>query len=388
MSNSDLNRSRRVAKDRRGASLVAMVFLICVIITMVAFTMEVGRMYLLRSQMLKAVDAGTIAATLELVSDPDDIETAKAAAEQYVQLNRVGMGITVPEDAITVEVGQWDSETKAFTVTNTEPNAVRVSGNQENEPFFFGRIMGQQTFKAPASAVASGSSGPLDIMMVLDLSGSMSSNGRIQALQSAAPEFVSVIEQFGDEDKVGVMGYGVRLTSFQQNNHGNGTPYSLSPANEFPANNNWVAVLENDLTDSFTSLKSNILTSSVLVSSKYGGGTPIGAAIRDGAHYVKNSSFGRDDARDVVVLMSDGEANKPGGSYPLQMAAYAKSLKVRVYTISLGSSADTNLMQSIADATGGQHFDATGSSGGSLTSLLTDAFKNAAAALKRPQLVK
>jgi hypothetical protein len=70
------------------------------------------------------------------------------------------------------------------------------------------------------------------------------------------------------------------------------------------------------------------------------------------------------------------------------MAQYAESLDVVVYTISLGNDADLVLMQDIADITDGQHFDATGTGQTQLTERLTDAFRKAAAAIKRVQLVR
>ena len=100
---------------------------------------------------------------------------------------------------------------------------------------------------------------------------------------------------------------------------------------------------------------------------------------------------GRDEYKKVIVLMSDGHANKPSGSadsYALDMAAYASSLEIKVYTISLGNSADMDLMTSIATATGGKHFDATGSGQAELTQKLTKAFQQAAAAIKRTRLVE
>ena len=89
-------------------------------------------------------------------------------------------------------------------------------------------------------------------------------------------------------------------------------------------------------------------------------------------------------------MMSDGHANKPPGNgpgYAREMAAYAASLDVKVYTISLGNSADTDLMEEIATATGGEHFDASGS-GGSLGDNLTEAFRGVANSLGRTQLVQ
>jgi hypothetical protein len=77
-----------------------------------------------------------------------------------------------------------------------------------------------------------------------------------------------------------------------------------------------------------------------------------------------------------------------GPDYARSMAAYAASLDVTVITISLGDDADLDLMQDIADATGGEHFDATGSGESVLTERLTEAFRQVAASIKRTQLVQ
>ena len=45
----------------------------------------------------------------------------------------------------------------------------------------------------------------------------------------------------------------------------------------------------------------------------------------------------------VMIVMSDGHANRPDGDgpgYALSMAAYANGLGIKVYTISLGDGAD------------------------------------------------
>lgn len=386
----------RALKNRRGGSIVFMVVLLTIVMAAVAFTIEIGRMYVLHSQIQTAVDSAAIAASLKLAEDYTATEEAAEMAREYVQRNRVGNGVTVPAEAITVEVGTWDSETGQFAAGGDAPNAVRVSARQQDEPFYFARIFGRTTFAAPAAAVATGSGGPLDIMMVLDLSGSMSSQGRIQALQNAAPEFVDVIEEAGGQDQIGVMGYGVESDEFDPDDHGDGTPYTLSPSSLFQSGDDWVAVLEEDLTDNFADLTNDALSSSNLTAQKYGGGTPIGAGIRDASHYLENSVYARETVNEipvqkVIVLMSDGEANKPSGDgegYSLDMADYAATLDIKVYTISLGDSADVDLMEEIAERTGGLHFDATGSGEEELTEALTNAFRNIGMALKRPQLVE
>ncbi len=382
---------------RHGATIVLMLLLLVVIVGMVAFSVEVGRMFLLRCQMQTAVDAGALAANLKLQQDPQALEEAAAAARDFIQQNHVGRGVTVPTHAIDVEIGQWNDDTGTFVVTSVSPNAVRVSARQDDEPFFFGRIFGRTSYGAPASATASGSGRPLDIVMVLDMSGSMGSSGRIQALRNAAPAFVDVIEEYGGSDQIAVIGYGVDPDDFNPGQHGNGAPYTNVPAHLYPPTSSYrVGVLEGALTDDFDSLRNNVLTTSNLVSNKYGGGTPIGAGIRDGAHYLRNAPAARTEVNNVpvekvMVMMSDGYANKPSGNgsgYALAMADYAASLGVTVYTISLGNSADVNLMEQIAARTGGRHFDARGSGEQALTQLLTHAFRQAAGAIKRAQLVQ
>jgi hypothetical protein len=380
-------KNRKHLPNRRGAAFVLIVVLIVVIIGMVAFATEVGRMFLLRGEVQNAVDAGAIAAALQLREGANATAQAAAIAKDFVQRNRAGSSVTIPEDMIEVEVGRWDGKTKVFTPTIESPSAVRVFARQR-EPFFFAKIFGHTWFAAPAAAIATGGGGALDIIMVLDLSGSMSDEGRIEALQNAAPSFVEIIENFGADDQIGVMGYGVIWNKFSYPKHGYGTP----DKGVVTKTGEWVGVLEAELGDDFAGLRTNILSTSNLLADKYGGGTPTGASIRDGAHYVVNAPTSRDEVEKVMVLMSDGHANKsPVGvsadQYARNMAVYAAGLGVKVYTISLGSEADVALMQSIADACGGLHFDATGAGEALLTERLTEAFLRIAVAIKRTQLV-
>ncbi len=69
---------------------------------------------------------------------------------------------------------------------------------------------------------------------------------------------------------------------------------------------------------------------------------------------------GRDDARPMIVLLSDGESN--AGPNATTIAQQAADLHIPVYTISVGSLADRQVMQEIAEMTGGQEFFAAGTS--------------------------
>ena len=202
-------------RKRQGVSMLLFAILLPVLIAMVAFAVEVGRIYLVRSQLQTAVDAGALAAALRLRNDQKDIPAAIAAGQQFVQLNRAGVFLTVPEKAITIQSGTWNATTRTFAPGINPPDAIQVSGTLENEPFFFGKALGLSKFAVPRSAIAVGGGNPMDIVMTLDLTGSMSVQGRIEALQNAAPIFVNVLDKVGDNDRVGVMGYGAMISKYK-----------------------------------------------------------------------------------------------------------------------------------------------------------------------------
>ncbi len=374
---------------RKGITVAVMAIMLIVVVGMVAMSVEVGRLLSLRNEMQNAVDAGAVAATLYLAQDTDGFDEAADRARAFVQINRVGSAVTIPTEAITVDIGQWDPLNEVFTTTQVEPNAVRVFANSESESFFFGRVFGKQLFGAPGDAIATGSALPLDIMMVLDLSGSMEDEGRIQALWNSSPIFVNVIQSLEGDDQIGMMGLAADPGDYDPVAEGHsGVEYE---SGLHPTDDHYVGVLEAILSDDFDNMRNNVLTEANMPASKYTGWTGTGASLGDAVHYLVNGSEARSFTRKAIVLMSDGHANRPsdnGPGYAMTMAAYAQSNKVRVYTISLGNGADVDLMEAIADATGAEHFDATGSGEAQLTDRLTEAFKRAAAAMKRSQLVK
>ncbi|MCG8584417.1 MAG: pilus assembly protein TadG-related protein, partial [Pirellulales bacterium] len=256
-------RCRESLHGRSGATLVLMVLLLTTIVTFTAFAIDLGIIFLERAQMQNAVDAGAVAASIYLSNDPDGILAAKEEAEKFIQLNRIGMMVTVPEDAIFADIGQWDDETGKFVATTIEPNAVRVTAFQGNERFFFSRFFGHTFFGIPGQAIASGNGQSLDIMMVLDLSGSMKDEGRIEALQNAAPTFVDVIEELDGDDRIGMMGLSADPSKYDPADEGHaGSLYQ--PAGLNPSGDHHVGVLEADLTDDFNLLRSTTLSSSTL----------------------------------------------------------------------------------------------------------------------------
>jgi hypothetical protein len=89
--------------------------------------------------------------------------------------------------------------------------------------------------------------------------------------------------------------------------------------------------------------------------------TNIGAGINKARQELETN--GRRDAVSMMVLMTDGVANRPYGyasGYAINEATLCRMSGIKIMTISLGLNADVELMQQIADITGGKHFNVPG----------------------------
>jgi Mg-chelatase subunit ChlD len=89
--------------------------------------------------------------------------------------------------------------------------------------------------------------------------------------------------------------------------------------------------------------------------------TNIGAGLREARQELEENA--RLNALKMVVLLTDGLANRPSGdAYGLvrREAERCAENGFPVITISLGANADTGLMQEVADTTGGIHFNVPG----------------------------
>jgi len=91
--------------------------------------------------------------------------------------------------------------------------------------------------------------------------------------------------------------------------------------------------------------------------------TNIGAGLRVAREELEGN--GRSGALRLIVLMTDGIANRPyntsaAKAYALEQAEAAADAKIPVVTVSLGAGADMDLMEQIAAITGGVHFNVPG----------------------------
>lgn len=125
------------------------------------------------------------------------------------------------------------------------------------------------------------------------------------------------------------------------------------------------AILEHALTQTLDDI-SNIV--SLRQAGHYTQYTNIAAGLQNGRQHLQSNA--RTGAVKLIVLMTDGEANLYNGQYDEGIAKAAviteanacKAAGYKVMTISLGTAADTALMQQVADITKGKHFNVPGGS--------------------------
>lgn len=136
------------------------------------------------------------------------------------------------------------------------------------------------------------------------------------------------------------------------------------------------AIHEMDLTQDFASIAARLNAMqavhyvSWITDGNYDGWTNIGQGITRGTEEL-TSVRARSLARKVMVLLTDGVANvnrngetnqgASGDVYAIEEATVAANLGIQIYTITVGTAADTDLMAQIAEEIGhGRHFHASG----------------------------
>jgi hypothetical protein len=159
-----VNRRRLRLRDENGQSLIIVVVFLVVLLGIAALVLDVGHAYLAQRRMQASVDAAALAGADGLPT----IGAATAIADTYG-----AGGANSPEGVDDV---QMDVSTSCIaSAPGCSPaNAVTVT-ESATIPTVFGKVLGIDSFKVHASATACSPCGtkPLDIMLVLDRTGSM-----------------------------------------------------------------------------------------------------------------------------------------------------------------------------------------------------------------------
>ncbi len=164
------DRQQRVVKDERGSILIMTALSMVSLLVMVAFALDIGKAYLMQRQLQAAVDASALAGAQHL---PDAVEANQVAHEYSPS----------PGQKNALRNGGQATTNVALRCLQTAPGC-RFGSNNYNAlvvdaatdvQMSFARVIGidKLTVRAKATACSPCTSKPLDIMVVLDRTGSM-----------------------------------------------------------------------------------------------------------------------------------------------------------------------------------------------------------------------
>lgn len=155
----------------------------------------------------------------------------------------------------------------------------------------------------------------IDVVFVIDSSGSMWDNDRFGLRKEAAKAFV---DKLGSNDRAAVIDFDHDASVYQ------------------------------DFTSDHTNLKNaiNRINNS--------GGTDLGAGMGKAISLFTNSSYTRTDAYKYIIFLTDGD-----GSYNTGYTSTASKNGIVVYTVGLGSGVKESTLKAIADGTGGKYYFAS-----------------------------
>jgi Mg-chelatase subunit ChlD len=172
-----------LAASRRGSATIWGVFLMGTLLTAAALVVDGATLYTSRADLQAAADSAALAGASGLIFSPEE---ARSRAIEYASKNTAA-GLPVVVQADDVVLGDWDPDSNSFSPVGSEnenrAGAVRVTASLSTERgnalrLAFAQIFGQGEADVRASATAVYR--PRDIILVLDLSGSMSYDSQIR----------------------------------------------------------------------------------------------------------------------------------------------------------------------------------------------------------------
>jgi hypothetical protein len=373
-----MRRTFRRAHDEHGQVLIIMVLLTTVLLGMVAMAVDVGLFAHERGHLQDAADAAALAGAQQLPTNPAQ---AKADALSYAAANDSSMTATVTFRCIVGDRdqnGQPDSGdigvvcnpggNASWTCSGVRCvslcvpaegdvcNSIVVDGSK-NVPFVFARaihIASANTGDIQAVACrgdcGGAPSGPIDVVVIMDRTGSMSSSDVTNA-RNAANAILQVYDPSRQWVGLGLLG---------PSNIGSSCTGSNSPANGLAANSSqydnstvakWVPVglsgVGAPVNEAYLNPDGTLNTNSLLVKAircfdTSGTGTNLSTPVKMAKQYLL--AHGRPGVKKGIILETDGTPNYNGAGNASDFtcqaafneAQAAKTAGIEIFTIGFG----------------------------------------------------
>ena len=191
-----VNRNRMKRGQRRGVAIILSALMLVWVVPLVGLVIDVGVMYSIKARLSAACDAAALAAARSLSTGTaiaDQEAAARQRAETFFKANFPLGTMESNNRSVSVEVAESQSKVRT----------IRVSGSAAAPVYFMQAFGANRTI---VSAMGEASRRDVNIMMVLDRSGSLESAGACDDLEEAASVFVG---QFASgRDRIGFLTFG------------------------------------------------------------------------------------------------------------------------------------------------------------------------------------
>jgi hypothetical protein len=327
--------------------------LLLVILCIASYAINVVYMEFARTELQITTDIATRAACRALVDTGSKAE-AQRSAQRLADENRVaGQVVEVALDDFEFAVATRYEEASAFEFSQLRnPNSVHLKSgffqrSQTAIPMIFPTFGVPVSFRPFKEAIATQTE--IDLAIVLDCSSSMMSS-----IGDPAPAeglvHVPIVFPVPLDARWRVASRGIEQILLL---------FAESPQQEAVglAGISSVALTDAGLSLDYSTIRSSLMLYQTLYT---GGPTNLADGITRGAALLGDKSRARPWAARVLLLISDGKGNL--GNDPLATARSVANEYVMIYTISLSSEADQDLMRQLAEVSRGQHFHARSAS--------------------------
>ena len=191
-----LSRIQNGRRRQRGFALILTALMLTMILPMVGLVIDVGIMYAVRARLTMACDAAALAAARSLavgVTLADQEATATARAQAFYNANFPVGTLETNDGHVTVTVDESVTQVRTVTVTGSAA-----------APVYFMQMLGVP--RTHVSATGSASRRDVNVMMVLDRSGSLQAAGACDDLEVAATAFTGLFAN--QRDRMGMITFG------------------------------------------------------------------------------------------------------------------------------------------------------------------------------------
>ena len=362
-------RHARSAPQRRGVIIVLIAVALVMLIAMVAFTVDIAYVQLVRTELRAATDAAAKAGVENLRRTQNSDSAVQACIAMAQQQTVGGRQLQLQAgDIVLGRVGQQADGSFLFSPGSTPFTAMRISPKfgpgQSNSALnlFFGGALGVPTISPDRSSVAAFTD--IEVCLALDRSHSMCFDlsgvvwqyppatphnpdpvcyppdpaaSRWASLASAVNLFDTIAQQQNPKPRVAMVTWGsdISLQTYE----------GALTGQTFPA-----VARDVELTTTYSQIQTALAArgNNVML-----GGTNMSAGIDQAAALLCEPTV-RPLAGKVIVLMSDGQWNQ--GRDPILAAQDAQAQGIVIHTIAFLAQADQTTMQQVAAITGGRFY--------------------------------